>query len=41
LFNADNVWTSLGIGIVSGISSTGANQIIKQLKGKDDEKDKM
>ena len=41
LFNADSVWTSLGIGIVSGISSTGTNQIIKQLKGKDDEKDKM
>ena len=40
LFNADNVWTSLGIGIVSGISSTGTNQIIKQLKGKEDERDK-
>ena len=40
LFNADSVWTSLGIGIVSGISSTGTNQIIKQLKGKEDERDK-
>ena len=40
MFNADSVWTSLGIGIVSGISSTGTNQIIKQLKGKEDERDK-
>ena len=29
--NADNVWTSIGTGIVSGASSTGANQIIKQI----------
>lgn len=34
IFNAANVWVALGIGIVSGASSTGANQIIKQLFGK-------
>ena len=38
LFNADNVWTSLGIGIVSGISSTGTNQIIKQILKREDKK---
>ncbi len=27
----DNAWEALGIGIVSGSSATGANQIIKQL----------
>lgn len=31
IFNAANIWVALGIGIVSGASSTGANQIIKQL----------
>lgn len=31
ILNADNVWVALGIGIVSGASSTGTNQIIKQL----------
>jgi high-affinity Fe2+/Pb2+ permease len=31
IFNTDNVWTALGIGIVSGMSATGTNQIIKQL----------
>lgn len=35
---AENIWVALGIGIVSGISATGTNQIIKQLfKKKDDE----
>lgn len=34
IFNAANVWVALGIGFVSGASSTGANQIIKQLFGK-------
>lgn len=29
--NAPNIWIALQIGIVSGASSTGANQIIKQL----------
>ena len=27
----DNIYTALGIGIVSGASSTGTNQIIKQI----------
>ena len=31
ILNANNVWVALGIGIVSGASSTGANQIIKQV----------
>ena len=31
LFNASNIWTALGIGIVSGVGSTGTNQIIKQI----------
>ena len=31
MLNASNVWTALGIGIVSGVSSTGTNQIIKQI----------
>ena len=38
---ATNIISALAIGIISGLASTGANQIIKQLKGKDDEKDKM
>ena len=41
MMNASNIWVALGIGIVSGASSTGTNQIIKQLfnKEKEDEKD--
>lgn len=31
ILNADNLWIALGIGIVSGASSTGTNQIIKQI----------
>ena len=31
VMNANNVWVALGIGIVSGASSTGTNQIIKQI----------
>ena len=31
LLNGSNIWTALGIGIVSGVSSTGTNQIIKQI----------
>ena len=31
IFNAINVWISLEIGIVSGVSATGTNQIIKQI----------
>lgn len=36
MFNTDNVWTSLGIGIVSGFTSTGTNQIIKQILKRED-----
>lgn len=31
ILHTENVWTALGIGIVSGVSSTGTNQIIKQI----------
>ena len=31
IFNADNIWTSLTIGIVSGASATTTNQIVKQV----------
>ncbi len=31
IFDAENMWIALGIGMVSGVSATGANQIIKQL----------
>jgi len=31
ILNAKNIWIALGIGIVSGASSTGSNQIIKQI----------
>ena len=34
ILNAENIWIALGIGIVSGASSTGANQVIKQLFSK-------
>ncbi len=33
IINASNVWSAMLIGIVSGTSSTGANQIIKQIFG--------
>ncbi len=36
LYDAENIWIALEIGIVSGISSTGANQLIKQLFKKGD-----
>lgn len=32
ILNAENIWIALGIGIVSGASSTGANQIVKSIK---------
>lgn len=32
MMNASNIWVALGIGMVSGASSTGTNQIIKQFK---------
>lgn len=31
IFDADNAWVALGIGMVSGVSATGTNQIVKQL----------
>ena len=31
LFNVDSIFTAILIGIISGTSSTGANQIIKQI----------
>ena len=34
ILDAENIWIALGIGIVSGASSTGANQVIKQLFSK-------
>lgn len=30
ILNASNIWIALGIGIVSGASATGSNQIVKQ-----------
>lgn len=40
MFDCDNLWCALGVGIVSGASSTGCNQIIKQLnKDSGDEDD--
>ena len=41
LLGANNIWTALFLGIVSGTSSTGTNQIVKQLfkkEGKENEK---
>ena len=35
IFNVDNIWVALGVGIISGFSSTGANQVVKQLLSKD------
>lgn len=34
ILNADNAWVALGIGIVSGFSATGTNQVVKQLFSK-------
>ena len=31
IFYVDNAWVALGIGMVSGVSATGTNQIVKQL----------
>ena len=39
LLNVSNVWSALGIGMVSGVSSTGTNQIIKQIFIKNKEGD--
>lgn len=40
IMNASNGWIALGIGIVSGASSTGTNQIIKQLLSKEKEEER-
>ena len=44
LYESANIWDAMGIGIVSGASATGANQIIKQIffkngKSKEDGED--
>lgn len=39
IMNASNAWIALGIGIISGASSTGTNQVVKQFLSK--EKDKI
>lgn len=36
IFNVDNIWTALLIGMVSGSSATGANQIVKQIFRKEE-----
>lgn len=40
MMNASNIWIALGIGMVSGASSTGTNQIVKQLFFKEKENEK-
>lgn len=40
ILNASNPWIALEIGIISGASSTGTNQIIKQLFSKEKEEGK-
>lgn len=35
IFNADNIWIALEIGLVSGSSATTTNQIVKQLFNKE------
>lgn len=39
IFNVDNLWIALGIGIISGFSATGTNQVVKQLFLKKEEID--
>ena len=39
LYEAANIWTALGVGVVSGASATGANHIIKQIFFKRDKED--
>ena len=34
IFNVDNIWVAIVVGIASGESATGANQIIKQILNK-------
>lgn len=38
MFHVENIWDAIWIGIVNGTSSTGTNQIIKQLWKKGEEK---
>lgn len=38
LYDSANIWNALEIGIVSGACATGANQIIKQVFYKNDER---
>ena len=33
IFNVNNMYSAMMIGIISGFSSTGANQVVKQLFG--------
>ena len=40
ILNCDNVWSAIVIGIVSGATSTGANQIVKQMLFKESEETK-
>lgn len=35
MIGAENIWVAIGIGIISGASATGTNQIIKQIKRND------
>lgn len=37
IFGVENAWIALGLGIFSGLSATGTNQIIKQLFDKKEE----
>lgn len=39
ILNASNIWIALGIGIVSGASATGSNQIVKQFFSKNDKEE--
>ena len=41
LINVDNFWDALLIGLISGASSTGTNQIIKQLFIKDNKEESL
>ena len=34
IFNVDNIWVAIVVGIASGESATGTNQIIKQILNK-------
>lgn len=39
ILNASNIWIALEIGIVSGASATGSNQIVKQFFSKNDKEE--